>query len=286
MSANNGQEINFTEMVGMISSMAALDFSKRLDVAVDDNPINIMAYGLNMLSEELEQHVVRKSMLEETNANLEKFSYTVAHDIRSPLNSAIGITSLIEMELGKDIDPNVADYISLLKQIHQRMSDMIKGILEYSKSDFNALETEEIDIPAMCHDIAEEFDSRKVTIKYIMPETIPTIKYNRLAMWQVFSNLIGNAVKYNDKPVCEITFDYSDAGHLYELSIKDNGPGIPADKLDKVFDLFENFKSEDNNSYGVGLSIVKKIINQAGGSVWLDSRPGEGTRFTFTIAKN
>lgn len=284
--SNNNLDNQIHKFIEMIGAMASLNFSKRLEADINDDPVNVLAYGLNMLSEELEQNVVKKSRLTEVNTSLEKFSYTVAHDIRSPLNSAIGITSLLEMELGQDMPPHVAEYFSLLKQVHQRIADMVKGILDYSKADFNTLHTEAIDIQSMCHDIAEEFDSRKITLRILFPEAVPVIQYNKLAIWQLFSNLIGNAVKYNDKEACEITVNCKEREQVYELSIKDNGPGIPADKLEKIFDLFENFKSEDNNSYGVGLSIVKKIVNQSNGEIWVQSEPGNGTNFIFTVAKN
>lgn len=283
---NNNLDNQIHKFIDMIGAMASLDFSKRLEAHVNDDPANVLAFGLNMLSEELEQNVVKKSRLTEVNTSLEKFTYTVAHDIRSPLNSAIGITSLLEMELGQDIPQHVAEYLALLKQVHQRIADMVKGILEYSKADFNTLNTEAIDIQSMCHDIAEEFDSRKVKLSILFPAAVPAIHYNKLAIWQLFSNLIGNAVKYNDKEVCEITVTCTERDLVYELSIKDNGPGIPAEKLEKIFDLFENFKSEDNNSYGVGLSIVKKIVNQSNGDIWVESEPGKSTNFIFTVAKN
>src|ERR1700744_6112759 len=91
--------VELNELVEMIGSIAALDFSKRLHVKVTNEPVNVIAYGLNMLSEELEANVVKRYLLEEVNKNLEQFAYTVAHDIKSPINASTGLMSLIEAEL-------------------------------------------------------------------------------------------------------------------------------------------------------------------------------------------
>lgn len=271
---------SFIEMIG---SMASLDFSKRLEAGMSNNPSDVLALGLNMLSEELEANVVKKSRLEEINDGLEKFSYTVAHDIRSPLNSAIGIISLIEMELGANANPNITEYLSLLKQVHQRIADMVKGILDYSKTDFNTLQTESINIEDICREIKKEYTANKLLIT--ISEQMPLIQYNRLALWQVLSNLIGNAVKYNDKGRCEVYIGFREFESEYEISLEDNGPGINESNAARVFDLFENFKSQEGNSYGVGLSIVKKIVNQANGNIWLEPNQGKGAKFVFTVKK-
>ena len=269
--------------IDMIGAMASLDFSKRLEAGLSNAPSDVLAHGLNMLSEELEANVVKKSRLDEINDGLEKFSYTVAHDIRSPLNSAIGIISLIEMELGTDVNPNIQEYLSLLKQVHQRIADMVKGILDYSKTDFNTLQTTSVNIGELCREIHKEYPANKLHIT--IDEQMPVVEYNRLALWQVMSNLIGNAVKYNDKDRCEVHIGFREFESVFEISLEDNGPGIDASKAARVFDLFENFRSQEDNSYGVGLSIVKKIVNQADGEIWLESNPGSGAKFVFTVKK-
>ncbi len=277
------RDVELQQLIDMIESIARLDFSKRLDTEYNTSAVNIIAQGLNMLSEELESNVVKRSTLEETNSNLERFSYTVAHDIRSPLNSAVGILSLMEMELTGPGNDQAKEYINMLRGIHERIANMVKGILEYSRTNFNNLKIDEINIEGVCNEIAGEYDGDTLTI--IHQQNMPCLHYNEFAIRQIFSNIIGNAVKYNDKKNCIIHIGVADKDNHYEISVKDNGSGIRKENLKNVFDLYENLRSEKTNSYGIGLSIVKKIITQAGGSIWVESEPGEGANFIFTVKK-
>ncbi len=277
-------KIELTDLIGMIGSMASLDFSKRLDVEISEDPINVMAYGLNMLSEELEYNVVKKSMLEEINRNLEQFSFTVAHDIKSPLSSAYTLITLIEMELEGTENQTLKEYFTLLKQINERTRNMINGILEYSKTNFNDIVTKEIELTKICAEIADEHSlNENVTVTF--QKSMPTVYHNEFALTQIINNLVSNAIKYNDKPLCEIDIRYADKNTFYEISVTDNGPGIDHKDKERIFDLFENLNNSVNDSHGIGLSIVKKLVNQANGNVWVDDTYTQGARFIFTIEK-
>ena len=280
----NVDEDKINEMIQMIGAMASLNFSKRIETEITDNPIDVLAYGLNMLSEELEYNVVKKSMLEETNRSLERFSFTVAHDIKSPLSSAYTLMTLIEAELEGNNNETLREYIDLLKKINEQTREMVNGILDYSRANYNSIKQEDVDLSLFLNQIAEEYRlSDKVT--FILPPHLPTIRFNKLALKQIFSNLINNAIKHNNKAQCHISIECTPKEDFYEIAVTDNGPGIPERDKERVFDLFENLKTTLEDSHGIGLSIVKKLVTQANGNIWVDVANTNGARFVFTIEK-
>lgn len=279
------EEGRINDLIEMIGAIASLNFSKRVETDITNDPIDVMAYGLNMLSEELEANVVKKSMLEETNQSLERFCFTVAHDIKSPLNSTHTLIALIEAELEGIKNDSLKQYIELLKLINEQTRDMVNGILDYSRTNFNNTHMEEIDLQSLCHQIAEEYTvNKRVNITY--PTKLPVVYYNSVALKQIVANLINNAIKHNDKPVCAIELQCIDKDDYFEFSIADNGPGIPEESSEKIFNLFENLKNTKTDSYGIGLSIVKKLVTQANGHIWVHNNVPQGAKFVFTIAKS
>lgn len=272
------------QVVEMISSMARLDFSERLQTEITNDPIDVLCYGLNMLSEELEHNVVKKSELEEINANLEKFSYTVAHDLKSPLNTMSALISLIEAENRKHPNEKIEEYVKLLKETNDRSRGMVNGILEYSRLNFRGVTRQHIDLGKLCSKIAEEHSINKGVSIAIDPH-MPMVYYDETALTQVLNNLINNAIKHNDKDLCKIRISSVDKGRYYEISVSDNGPGVPQEQKENIFNLFENQNSRSSNSTGIGLAIVKRIIDGADGTVGVRSEGNNGMTITFTIQK-
>lgn len=272
------------QVVEMIGSMARLDFSERLQTEITNDPIDVLSYGLNMLSEELEHNVVKKSELEAINANLEKFSYTVAHDLKSPLNTISALISLIEAENRKTPNEKIEEYVKLLKETNDRSRNMVNGILEYSRLNFRDVIRKQIDLGKLCAKIAEEHSINKGVSIAIAPH-MPVVYYDETALTQVLNNLISNAIKHNDKDFCKIGISSVDKGTYYEISVSDNGPGVPQEQKENIFNLFENQNSRRSNSTGIGLAIVKRIVSGAHGTIWVNSENHKGLTITFTIQK-
>lgn len=283
MKQNNSEDIELQELIGVIGSMASLDFSKRLDIPNPDSPLQIVAVGLNMLGEELEANVVKRSMLEEVNDNLERFSYTVAHDIRTPLSSSMGLLNLLEYDLKDHKSGQSAQYIVLLRETLTRMSAMLSNILAYSKAGFNTIEYTRLPVAKIVTELASDYRDKALQIEFT--PGLSDMEFNEFAFRQVMGNLLNNAIKHNDKEICRIEVNCIEKDQYYELSVKDNGPGIHIKDQEKMFDLFENLRSDKAESYGIGLSIVKKIITQAEGDIWAGSAEGQGTKITFTVKK-
>jgi signal transduction histidine kinase len=200
------------------------------------------------------------------------------------LSSAYTLISLIEKELEGTENETLKQYFALLQQINERTLNMINGVLEYSRTNFNNIKITEIDLNKICIEIVKEYSINKnVVIQF--DTAMPKVQYNEFALTQILHNLVNNAVKYNDKPICQLAITCADKNGFYEISVTDNGPGIKDSDREKIFDLFENLKNEKINSHGVGLSIAKKLVTQANGSIWTEPAENQGARFTFTIEK-
>ena len=114
---------------------------------------------------------------------------------------------------------------------------------------------------------------------------MPVIKYHETALTQIINNLIDNAVKYNDKEICQIEVQCAYQNDQYVISVADNGPGVLPEYREKIFDLFENLNTEKENSTGIGLATIKKIVTDTNGRIWVESSENQGARFVFTIKK-
>jgi len=271
-------------ILGMLESIASLDFSNRLTISSKADNIDAVASGLNMLSEELRANVVERSMLKEINDNLERFAYTAAHDMKSPLNAATGLINLIEHELDEKQNKQISQELALLKETMEQLKRLINGILDYSRISFSNLQMQEIDLGTICKDITNRYRSNKQVVINI-DEKMPVVDHYETALTQIISNLLSNAVRYNDKKICKIEIKCIEKPDHYLLSIADNGPGIKEENQEKIFDLFENLRTKRDESTGIGLATVKKAVTETDGRVWVESREDQGAKFVFTMVK-
>lgn len=217
--------------------------------------------------------------------DLQSFAYVVSHDLKSPLRGIAKISEWLAQDYSDVLDEHGKQQLGLLKKRVVRLDNLIDGILEYSRSgngdevrtevDVNELLKETIDLVAA---------DNNVEVKTLTH--MPTITFKRSKLMQVFSNLIGNAVKYSDKSNAIITISSKDLGNAYEFRVADNGPGIEEKYHEKIFGIFQTLHTKDEmESTGIGLSIVKKIIQDAEGSISVNSSLGNGAEFVFVIPK-
>lgn len=271
------------DILEMIGRIAALDFSDPLHVGNGNDMIDAIALGLNMLSEELSTNVVEKSKLDTVNRKLEKFAFTTAHDLRSPLNSITGLVTLLELNLDRKNNKEVFEYIDRIKNITDQMKNLVQGILDYSLAS-SELEKESLDIHSIVNDIMEVDQLTSLATVRFECE-LPLVVFNRSIMQQVIRNLLGNAVKYSDKEVCNITLQCEENQDHVLFSISDNGPGIPKEYHEKIFQLFNKIDSTTKvDSHGIGLATVKAVLEATGEKIWVKSEMGRGSTFYFTIS--
>lgn len=240
---------------------------------------------LNLMNSSL-QHYSRQ--LKNSNNELEQFAYVASHDLQEPLRMVDSFLTLIEKKYSDKLDEKGLQYIHFAVDGAQRMRQIILDLLDYSRIGQTNDRVVEVDLNKLISDICELqkniIDLKNAKIKF---DQLPVIKTHRIQLAQVFQNLINNALKYTRAGVSpEIYIEAEDKGELWQFSIADNGIGIDAKNKEKVFVIFQRLHTkEEFEGTGMGLSIVKKIIEHYGGSIWLESELGKGTTFYFTIKK-
>lgn len=225
--------------------------------------------------------------LERINKQLEKFTSIVAHDLKSPLTGIIGALSLLEMDDDEMLSAEERhEYISHTKEAAMYLSNMINSLLDYSRKSMEQQVIEEVDVQELVEQVVHSM-FLPAHINIIYPQELPTIFTKKVKLQQIFQNLISNAFKYNDKPEGYIEIGYLEKEDYYEFYVKDNGMGIPTDDQEAIFKFY---RTSVNNSFadsstGLGLSILKILVEEQGGNIWVDSTLGEGSTFYFQWRK-
>ena len=224
--------------------------------------------------------------LERSNRELDAFAYAASHDLRAPLRGIANLAQWIEEDLtaSSELRSETGEMLELMRSRMHRMEALIDGILQYSRAGRIAQNIERVDIRRLVQEVLDLLAvPDRVTIEV---GEMPTIDAAPLPLQQIFMNLIGNALKYADKPHTVITISSADLGRFHRFSVSDNGPGIPAEYHERVWGIFQTLVARDKvEGTGIGLSLVKKLVESQGGRVWLESTTGEGTTFFFTWPK-
>lgn len=222
------------------------------------------------------------------NEDLKKFAGIVSHDLKSPLANIIALTELLEFDNNDKLDEKSLQCLTYLKTSSKSLKNYIDGILEfYLSGDLLNFKKEHIDFESLILEVSKITETDNCTILSKAKDTVELIA-NKAALMQVLINLITNAIKYNSKPETRIEVSLSDKEDFYEFSVEDNSDGIPKKEIDKIFDLFSVVGVADkygNMGTGIGLATVKRLIHDLGGAITVSSEEGQGSTFTFTIAK-
>lgn len=227
--------------------------------------------------------------LEEQNALLKNFASTVSHDMKMPLANIIVTIDFLKAKYGKNLNGHILELLKNIKDSSFSLSDYVSGILEHYESDTLTSETshEQFDL----HDLLEDIiDFLNITedCEINFPDENTELVCNKIVLNQILLNLINNSLKYNDKEEIIINIDFKESEDFYHFKIADNGIGIPEDKQASIFTLFSTAADTDRSGKkgnGIGLSTVKKLINNFGGTIEVSSKVKEGTTFDFTIKK-
>lgn len=238
-----------------------------------------------LAEKQIEQHL---QDLARSNTELEQFAYVASHDLQEPLRMVTSFLALIEKRYKNQLDEKGKTYISYAMDGAIRMRHIIMDLLEFSRVGRGSKEKDFVDLNLIVEEViklqkqAIQESGAKITV-----DSLPTVVSNKVLMIQVFQNLIGNAIKYrkpDEKP--EIAISFKNRLNFWQIVIKDNGIGIEKEYHNKVFVIFQRLHNKDEYSgTGIGLAIVKKIINNLGGEIWLESEIGKGSTFFITIPK-
>jgi two-component system sensor kinase FixL len=236
--------------------------------------------ALEKLNKDLES-AVRE--LRRTNKELQQFAYIAAHDLKTPLRAIGVLAHWISTDYADKFDEQGRQQVKLLVERAERMSKLVDSLLEYSRTGQLSRKQEQVDLNTVLSEVIAVTDPPE-NIEITVENNLPTVVCDRTRMTQVFGNLLSNAVKYTDKPKGLIRVGCAEDGGFWRFSVADNGPGIEQKYFEKIFKIFQTLSPRDGTGgTGIGLSIVKKIVELNSGRVWLESKPGEGSTFFFTL---
>ncbi len=237
----------------------------------------------------IEKELVRKNKeLNDSNKQLEQFTYAASHDLQEPLRMVSSYMSLLEKKYESQLDEKAQTYIHFAVDGAKRMKILINDLLNYSRASITAIEYEEVNIADVIDDIKKMFrEDLQEPGAGIFFTDLPVINANRLQMTQLFQNLIGNAIKYRAEAAPQVHIAATKSATHWNFSVKDNGLGIDAKYFEKIFVIFQRLHSNSTHAgTGIGLAICKKIVERHGGEIWVESEESKGSTFFFSISKN
>ncbi len=276
------------------------DYSKRAQVQTQDE-IGLLAQMFNKMltqihqrdnelvqaNEQLEGEICERKKieaeLEKINQELQEFAHIVSHDLKAPLRGMDTLITWLADDYADQLDDGGKENLELLSIRSQRMRNLIDGILQYSRAGQASHKTKAVDLNQLLPEVIDMLqppDHITVTVD----ENLPTVEFEETRLYQVFQNLLSNAIKYIDKPEGQITLRSRAEDAVWRFSISDNGPGIEAKYFERIFKMFQTLEAKDTyESTGVGLALIKKIVEMYGGTVGVESDLGQGTTFWFTV---
>jgi len=223
--------------------------------------------------------------VESANQELKDFAHIVSHDLKAPLRGIKTIATWILGDYSDKFDEKGKEQMNLLSGRVDRMHNLIDGVLQYSRVGRIKEEKVKVDIKKLIPDVIDMVAPPK-NISVTVEDVMPVIECEETRIMQVFQNLLSNAIKYMDKEQGQINVGCTEEDGLWRFSVCDNGPGIEEKHFEKIFQMFQTLSSRDEyESTGVGLTVVKKIVELYGGSIWVESKVGEGSTFFFTFPK-
>ncbi len=236
----------------------------------------------------LERELLEKTKrLEESNKKLEEFSHVVSHDLKQPLRTIQAFTQFLIEDYKDKLDEQGLGYLESLQRSSVRMKNLIDDLLKLASIGTKREPLEPVDLKAVLAEVREDLGALLEGVQLELPQELPVVVANRTRMAELFSNLISNAVKYNDKPEKWVQIGLEEQVDEFIFHVRDNGIGIEAQYQDRIFELFErlNPRGEDPESTGAGLAICKRIMSELGGRIWVESQLGQGSTFYFTVPK-
>jgi len=241
----------------------------------------------NELKEALDTKENLLQELKRSNKELERFAYVASHDLQEPLRMVSNFLTLLERRYKGKIDPDADEFIYYAVDGAQRMQQLINDLLIYSRVTSSGDELEKFNLKTALDEsilnLQVPIQENKVKITH---NPLPTIRGDSIQFAQLFQNLIGNAIKFRGEEMPEIHVRAEADGDNWLIQVKDNGIGIDPQHQDQIFKVFQRL--HERNKYpgtGIGLSICQKIVERHGGTIWVDSKPGEGSNFCFIVPK-
>lgn len=235
---------------------------------------------------ELALHAER---LAEKNSELERFAYVVSHDLQAPLRGVAGFSELLERRFGGQLGEEGGEFVRFIHEGALQMHQMIRDILEFSRVGTSAIVLKTVNTDEVVDQVRDllrlDIAEAGATIEH---GSLPTVKADRAQLLQLFQNLIGNAIKFGRKDRApQVMINAAPLNGSWHFQVRDNGIGVPKDKMSRLFNLFSRLHGPDAYpGSGLGLAICKRIVERHGGRIWVESEPGEGAVFHFTLRES
>lgn len=271
-------------MLELAQRLAGGDYDIQI-VDHEQDEVSELTAALNGMARTVGANIAQ---LESRNKELDQFAYVVSHDLKAPLRGIESASRWIEEDMGTaNLPPHIQEFLALMRQRVHRMEKLITGILDLARVGRMAQANETVFVRTLLRDIVDTLNP-PAGFRVELPFFLPTLTTNSVQLQQVFTNLISNALKYHDHPETgTTTIGCDDAGEYYLFSVADDGPGIDPEYHERIFVIFQTLTERDTlESTGVGLAIVKKIVERQGGRIGVKSSEGQGAKFVFTWPKH
>jgi len=284
----NGREIPVSQLIiAHKSSTGHVEYISTVirDLSIQkkvENSLKEKALELQWSNKEL---LKTTTLLKKRNQELDRFAYVTSHDLKAPLRAIANLATWLREDLEERIPEENKQQLKLMHSRVQRMDGLIQGLLEYSRIGKKDTPVERVDVEKL---VLEAIDSLSPPpgFEICLPPNLPVFKTQALPLQQVFANLIGNALKYHPDQKGKITISVAEQDKFYRFGVTDDGNGIDPQYHDRIFTIFQTLQARDTiESTGIGLSIVKKIVESQGGKVTVESQLGQGATFYFTWKK-
>jgi PAS domain S-box-containing protein len=228
----------------------------------------------------------RAAELARSNRDLEQFAYVTSHDLSEPLRMVASYTQLLERRYGHLLDKDGKEFMHYIVDGAQRMRQLIDDLLVYSRAGRgdSKLQEHPLDVPLDRALANLEHAVRDAGATIERPASLPVVPCNPTAMTQLFQNLVGNALKFRGERPMVVRITAEREGPMWRISVADTGIGIAPEYFERVFVIFQRLHTRDRyEGTGIGLAICKKVVERHGGRIWVESTPGEGACFRFTL---
>lgn len=257
-------------------------------VPILDNSAN--EYVALSITIDVTAHVMNQMQIEERNRDLNEFTYMISHDLKAPILTISGMLGLLEDEEVIQTSPTLTEPVAYIRKATRRLQELVNGVLELARISAADRSLEPVPLAEVLHEVLDDYrlQIEQSATKVTTIEELPVVLGNKTQLYQVFSNLIGNALKYKniERPLLiSIETERAPSRRKTAIVVKDNGRGISSDKLDTIFKPFNRAGEESIEGSGVGLASVKKLVEKLGGAIRVESDVNEGTAFTIELRR-
>ena len=271
------------KLVGVVAMFAKTPLTPAALVALGSVADSIAVGIERKRVDEAREHLI--AALNRKNQELDQFAYVASHDLKAPLRGIANLAQWVEEDLGGSMTDEARAHMQLLQGRVHRLEALIDGILSYSRAGRVREQVEEVDTGKLVRESIELLGAPS-TVVFQVANDMPVFRVERVPLEQVFMNLLTNAVKHARRDDARIEVGFRDAGLFYEFSVRDNGQGIAPEFHERIWTIFQTLESRDKvEGTGIGLSVVRKLVETRGGHARVSSQPGAGATFYVTWPK-